>query len=122
SALAVLALPVLAPLFAVGSRAEVAIAGAAPCEGGLALPFVGRIDRLAVAADAVYLADYKTGARPPGANPPAYVAQLALYRAALAALYPDKPIRAFLIWLTGAEAIEIAAAELDASLANLAAS
>ena len=122
SALAVLALPALAPLFAASSRAEVAIAGAAPREGASALPFVGRIDRLAVAADAVYLADYKTGARPPGANPPAYVAQLALYRTALAELYPDKPIRAFLVWLTGAEAIEIAAGELDASLASLAAS
>ncbi|MGA2491767.1 MAG: double-strand break repair helicase AddA [Roseiarcus sp.] len=122
SALAVLALPALAPLFAAGSRAEVAIAGVAPREGAPALPFVGRIDRLAVAADAVYLADYKTGARPSGANPRAYVAQLALYRAALAALYPDRPIRAFLIWLTGAEAVEIAAAELDAALASLAAS
>jgi ATP-dependent helicase/nuclease subunit A len=122
AALAILALPALAPLFAAGSRAEVAIAGAAPRESGVALPFLGRIDRLAVADDAVYLADYKTGARPRGANPPAYVAQLALYRAALAALYPDKPIRAFLIWLSGAEAIEIAAAELDASLAHLAAS
>ena len=122
SALAVLALPVLAPLFAAGSRAEVAIVGAAPRMGAPALPFVGRIDRLAVAADAVYLADYKTGARPRGGNPHAYVAQLALYRTALAALYPDKAIRAFLIWLTGAEAIEIAAAELEESLASLAAS
>jgi ATP-dependent helicase/nuclease subunit A len=122
SALAVLALPALAPLFAAGSRAEVSIAGAAPRKGAQALPFVGRIDRLAVAADAVYLADYKTGARPRGANPPAYVAQLALYRMALAALYPAKPIRAFLIWLTDAEAVEIAVAELDAALANLAAS
>jgi ATP-dependent helicase/nuclease subunit A len=122
SALAILALPALAPLFAPGSRAEVAIAGAAPREGAPALPFVGRIDRLAVAADAIYLADYKTGARPSGANPGAYVAQLALYRAALAALYPDRPIRAFLIWLSGAQAVEIAAAELDASLASLAAS
>ena len=122
AALAVLALPALAPLFAAGSRAEVAIAGAAPREGGPALPFVGRVDRLAVAADAIYLADYKTGARPRGANPPAYVAQLALYRAALAALFPDRPVRAFLVWLTGAEAVEIAAAELDASLAHLSAS
>jgi ATP-dependent helicase/nuclease subunit A len=122
ASLAVLALPALAPLFAAGSRAEVAIAGAAPRDGGPALPFVGRIDRLAVAADAVYLADYKTSAKPPGPNPPAYVAQLAFYRVALAALYPDRPIRAFLIWLTGAEAIEIAAAELDAALASLAAS
>jgi ATP-dependent helicase/nuclease subunit A len=122
AALAVLALPALAPLFAAGSRAEVAIAGALPREGGSAIAFVGRIDRLAVAADVIYVADYKSGAKPPGANPPAYVTQLALYRAALTALYPDRPIRAFLIWLTGAEAIEIAAAELDAALANLAAS
>jgi ATP-dependent helicase/nuclease subunit A len=50
------------------------------------------------------------------------VAQLALYRAALAPLFPDRPIRAFLIWLTGVEAVEVAAAELDASLAHLAAS
>ena len=121
ASLAALALPELAPLFAPGSRAEVAIAGAAPREGGPGLPFVGRIDRLAVAADAVYLADYKTGARPDGANRPAHVAQLALYRAALAALYPDRPIRAFLIWLIGAEAVEVTAAELDAALANLAA-
>ena len=99
-----------------------AIAGAAPHAGALAPPFVGRIDRLAVAADAVYLADYKIGAKPPGANPPAYVAQLALYRSALAALYPDRPIRAFLIWLIDAEAIEIDAAELDAALASLVAS
>jgi ATP-dependent helicase/nuclease subunit A len=121
ASLAVLALPELAPLFAGNSRAEVAIAGAAPRQIGPALPFVGRIDRLAVAADAVYLADYKTGAKPPGANPPAYVAQLALYRAALAALYPDRPIRAFLVWLTGAEATEVVAAELDAAIAALAA-
>jgi ATP-dependent helicase/nuclease subunit A len=120
AALAVLALPALAPLFTPGSRAEVAIAGAAPRGSGPALPFVGRIDRVAVAADAVTLADYKSGARPPGANPRAYVAQLALYRAALAALYPDRPVRAFLVWLTGPEAVEIAAAELEAALASLA--
>ena len=121
-ALAVLTLPALAPLFAEGSRAEVAIAGAAPGESGAAVRFVGRVDRLAVAADAVYLADYKTGARPLGASPPAYVAQLALYRAALMPLFPDRPVRAFLVWLTGAEAIEIAAATLDESLAKLSAS
>jgi ATP-dependent helicase/nuclease subunit A len=121
ASLAVLELSALAPLFAAGSRAEVAIAGAAPRQDGAALPFVGRIDRLAVDSEAVYLADYKTGARPHGANPPAYVAQLALYRAALAALYPDRPVRAFLVWLTDAEAVEVAGAELDSALARLAA-
>ena len=122
AALAALALPALAPLFAETSRAEVSIVGAAPLANGAALPFVGRIDRLAVAADAVYVADFKSGARPPGGNPSAYVAQLALYRAALAPLYPDRPVRAFLVWLTGAQAVEVAPAELDAALAGLSAS
>ena len=115
-ALATLEQAELAPLLAAGSRAEVAIAGALPRPGRAALPVSGRIDRLAVAADAVYLADYKSGVRPQGANPPAYVAQLALYRAALAPLYPDRPIRAFLVWLAGAEAVEIPAGELDSAL------
>ncbi len=122
ASLAALALPALAPLFGETSRAEVAIAGAISRDGKTALPFSGRIDRLAIAPDAVYVADFKSGARPRGGNPPAYVAQLALYRAALEPLYPSRPVRAFLVWLTGAEAIEIAAAELDAALANLSAS
>ncbi|MBV8664340.1 MAG: hypothetical protein JO107_14705, partial [Hyphomicrobiales bacterium] len=55
------------------------------------------------------------------ANLRAYVAQLALYRAALAPLYPDRPVRAFLVWLGAPEAVEIAAAELDAALAEVSA-
>ena len=58
-ALATLARPELAPLFAPGSRAEVGIGGAILRPGGGALPISGRIDRLAVAADALYLADYQ---------------------------------------------------------------
>jgi ATP-dependent helicase/nuclease subunit A len=117
-ALATLARPELAPLFAPGSRAEVAIGGALARAGRPALPISGRIDRLAVAPEAVYLADYKNSARP-AANPPAYVTQLALYRAALRSLYPDRPIRARLIWLAGVETVEIEDAELDAALAAI---
>ena len=69
AALAVLALPALAPLFAAGSRAEVAIAGAAPREGAAALPFIGRIDRLAVAADAVYSRRLQDGRTAAGREP-----------------------------------------------------
>ena len=57
--------------------------------------------------------------RPAATNPPAYVAQLALYRAALAPLYPDRPVRAFLVWLGAAEAVEIPPAELDEALSKL---
>jgi ATP-dependent helicase/nuclease subunit A len=119
-ALATLALPELAPLFAEGSRAEVAVAGALPRPGRPALPFAGRIDRLAVAAEAVFVADFKSGGPVGGASPPAYVAQLALYRAALAPLYPDRPVRAFLVWLGASKVVEIAPAALDAALTNLA--
>jgi ATP-dependent helicase/nuclease subunit A len=121
SALAVLALPELAPLFAPGSRAEVAVAGALPRIHASPLAFFGRVDRLAVAGDAVYVADFKSGVPPSGAaSPRAYLAQLALYRAALEALYPDRPTRAFLVWLGAAAAVEIAPAALDAALAELA--
>ncbi len=118
-ALATLARPELAPLFAAGSRAEVAVAGALPRHGRPALPFAGRIDRIAVGADAVYVADFKSGAPFGATSPPAYVAQLALYRAALAPLYPDRPVRAFLVWLGAAEVVEIPPAELDEALSNL---
>jgi ATP-dependent helicase/nuclease subunit A len=107
-------------LFAEGSRAEVAVAGALPRPGRPALPFAGRIDRLAVAAEAVFVADFKSGGPVGGASPPAYVAQLALYRAALAPLYPDRPVRAFLVWLGASKVVEIAPAALDAALTNLA--
>ena len=115
-ALTTIALPALAPLFAPGSRAEVAVAGAIPREDFTALNFSGRIDRIAVAEDVVRIADFKSGTSSASANLAAYVAQLALYRAALAPLYPDRPVRAFLVWLGDAAAIEIAPSELDAAL------
>ena len=81
--LRILALPDLAPLFAPGSRAEVAITGALARPGRPDLAYSGRIDRLSVTGDAVLVADFKTGGDPGGA-PEAYAAQLALYRALLA--------------------------------------
>jgi ATP-dependent helicase/nuclease subunit A len=83
--------------------------------GGHALS--GRIDRVVVRDDAVYVLDYKTN-RPPPENlddvPAVYLRQLAAYRAALAPLYPDRPIRAALIWTFGPRLQEIPAALLDA--------
>ncbi len=51
--------------------------------------------------------------------PPAYVAQLALYRAVLQRLYPDRPIRAVLIWTDVPDVMELSAASLDAALARV---
>jgi ATP-dependent helicase/nuclease subunit A len=111
--------PRFAALFLPGSRAEVPIAGRLSYRGA-PVTVSGQLDRLAVTADSVLIADYKTN-RPPvrslAAVPKAYVAQLALYRAVLQELYPAKSIRAALIWTEVPELMEVPAAVLDAALA-----
>ena len=81
------------------------------------------MDRLVVTPEAVLIADYKTNQPPPrdlaalAADHPAYVAQLAVYRAILRRLYPDRPVHAVLVWTANLDAMEVPAAMLDASLA-----
>jgi ATP-dependent helicase/nuclease subunit A len=120
-ALAVLGHAALAPLFGPTSRAEAAIAGHVRL-GGEDRPVSGQIDRLAVRDDEILIADYKTTARPPKSDapaPPAYVAQLALYRALLMDVYPDRRVRAFLIWTSGPLVRELREDELDGALATI---
>ncbi len=55
----------------------------------------GKIDRLAVTEREVLIVDYKTNRPAPHgleAVPPAYVAQLALYRALLQPVYPGRTV------------------------------
>jgi ATP-dependent helicase/nuclease subunit A len=108
----------LVALFGANSRAEVAIAGVLPWPGRPPAPFAGRIDRIAIGDDGILIADFKSGA-PRGAAPESHLAQLALYRAALAPLYPGRPARAFLIWLDGPEIEEAAPDALEAAIARL---
>ena len=118
AALEVIDDPRLSALFGPGSRAEAAIAGTLARESGAPLAVSGQIDRLAVTGDEVLIADFKTGAPPGGGAAPApYVAQLALYRAVMATIHPGLPIRAFLIWTSGPEVVEIAPEALDHALA-----
>jgi ATP-dependent helicase/nuclease subunit A len=117
-ALGVLDDAALAPLFGPDSRAEAAIAGRVRLRGA-DQPVSGQIDRLAVRDGEVLLADYKTTARPPRDGeplPPAYVAQLALYRALLEEIYPSRRVRPFLIWTSGPIVRELTGAELEAAL------
>ena len=88
--LAVMNHPGCADLFGPLSRAEVAIAGRALLPNRQEIEISGRIDRLAVSAKEVLIADFKTGSPPSGATPAAYIAQLALYRAALRAAVPGQ--------------------------------
>ncbi len=103
--------PVFAPLFRPGSLGEVPIVARFP-KGDLS----GQIDRLAVLDDALLVLDYKTN-RPPPETPdeaaPAYVAQLAAYRAALRLMFPGRALRAALLWTDGPKLMEIPSNLLD---------
>jgi ATP-dependent helicase/nuclease subunit A len=120
--LAVLADPRFAPLFAAGSRAEVPIVGRLASAGGADILVSGQIDRLVVTREAVLIADYKTNRDPPAsvdAAPKAYVEQLALYRAVLRKIYPDRPVHAALVWTEIPDLMKIPAAMLDQAAARV---
>jgi ATP-dependent helicase/nuclease subunit A len=109
-----------AALFAPGSRAEVPIVGRIGDQ-----PVSGTVDRLVVAPDAIEIVDYKTNRQVPATleqtkvRHPGYVRQLALYRAVLMKLYPNRSVRCALLW-TGLPALQQIPAEvLDQALATL---
>ena len=96
SALAVLAEPAWADLFAPGALAEVPIAATV---GGQVV--VGTIDRLTIRPDRIRLVDFKTARRPPenlDAVPVSILRQMAAYAAALEATYPGRPVEAALLY------------------------
>jgi len=98
-ALAVLDDPTLAPVFGPGSRAEVPVVGMVNDE-----VVSGQVDRLWVADDRIMVLDFKTN-RPPPSDParvpPVYLRQMALYRAVLEQVYPDRPVTCALVWTLG---------------------
>ncbi len=109
TALGILASPDFAHLFGPGSRAEAPIAAQLHTPTGPAR-LSGRIDRLVVRDDDVLVIDYKTDASVPAAAadaPPGYTAQLDAYCRALAAIFPDKRLRAFILWTSGPALMEI---------------
>ena len=106
--------PAFAPLFAAGSRAEVSISGLVR---GHAV--AGQVDRLAVTATEVWIVDYKTNRPPPSRIAdvdPAYMFQMAVYRAALTAIYPRHAVRCVLLWTDGPFTMELPPAQLDEAL------
>ena len=113
--------PRFAELFTPGSRAEVPIVGKVR-KGGQTVLVSGRIDRLAVTPGSVLIADYKTNRPAPRTLddvPPSYIGQLALYRAVLQKLYPDKAVRAALIWTEVPDLMELSDRALDDALAQV---
>ncbi|WP_439814615.1 double-strand break repair helicase AddA [Zavarzinia sp. CC-PAN008] len=113
--LALLRDPQTADLFGPGSRAEV------PLCGRIDGRFVtGQVDRLRVAADGIQVIDFKTS-RPPPLDvvkvDPAYILQMALYRALLQAIHPGRPVRAGLIWTFGPRLMWLPDALMERALA-----
>jgi ATP-dependent helicase/nuclease subunit A len=111
--------PRFAPLFAPGSRAEVPIVGRLALPGRPPVLVSGQVDRLAITPQAVLMADYKTSDSAPIRPedvPPAYIAQLALYRGVLRHLFQERPIRAVLVWTHLPDLLELSGVDLDAAL------
>jgi ATP-dependent helicase/nuclease subunit A len=122
STLALIADARFAPVFAPGSRAEVSIVGRLERPGGRLALVSGQIDRLVVTESEVLIVDFKTNHAPPSRPdeaPRGYIRQLALYRAVLARLYPQRMVRTALLWTETSELMEISAPALEAELASI---
>jgi ATP-dependent helicase/nuclease subunit A len=116
-ALAVISDPRFAPLFGPASRAEQPIIG--EINGTLVR---GVVDRLAIDDKRVMILDFKTDRPTPESAenaPAAYVLQLALYRAVLRKIFPDRPVTCALLWTESPRLMELPEARLDAALATL---
>ena len=107
-----------AAAFAPGSRAEADIVAELP-ELGAAARVNGRIDRLAVTDKEVLAIDFKSNRPAPkhaSDVAPLYLAQMALYRAALEKIFPGRQVRCALIWTETPLLMPLSSALLDSAL------
>ena len=121
AALGVLDDPRFAEVWAPGSKAEAAVAGSAPeLPEGLAVS--GRVDRLLVTPERVWVVDFKTNRPSPdrieGADP-AYIAQMAIYAAVLRAVFPGRRVEAALVWTDGPKLMPVPDNVMDAALQRI---
>lgn len=103
--------PAFASAFGPGSRAEVAVAG--DIAGKIV---TGQIDRLLIADGKVQIVDYKTNRPPPmevSDTAPAYLAQMAAYRALMEKIYPGHQIECALLWTFDARLMTLPHSLLD---------
>ena len=116
--LAVMQAPDMAALFTREARAEAAIAGVLSMDDGSRLALAGQIDRYVETETELLLVDFKTGHRP-DVVPPAYMVQMAAYRALMQAAKPDKPVRCALVWTRTTHIEWLEGAQLDVYLADI---
>lgn len=109
------------PIFLSDSAAEFSIMGSLMIKDEERI-VSGRIDRLVVQDDRLLIVDYKTNYIAPSEISdisPSYIAQLAIYRAVLQPLYPNKKIEAGLLYTRTPKIIEVPASMLDAAMQEL---
>ena len=113
SALELFATAETAALLSAPARVEVPLVG--DVRG---TPVSGQIDRLIVEPNRVVIVDFKSGPRtsPVDPVPEAYIRQLALYRALLTPLFPDRPLQAAIVWTDAAAITWLDAQTLDSAL------
>ncbi len=103
--------PDFAEAFGPGSLAEAPVAGRI---GGQLL--VGQVDRLCVSDSRVLVIDFKTNRPPPGAAvdvSPAYLRQMAAYRALLRMAFPGRTVQCALLWTYSARLMPLEDGLLD---------
>jgi ATP-dependent helicase/nuclease subunit A len=119
--LAILDNPDHQPLFAAGSTSEVSIMGTVRlADKDFAVS--GRIDRMGVSANGVFILDYKTNRAPPktrDAIPFAHRAQLALYREVLSPIFPGKAVSCLLAYTEGPHLYSLNDDELGKALLEI---
>ncbi|MGB8819277.1 MAG: double-strand break repair helicase AddA, partial [Rhizobiaceae bacterium] len=116
--------PRFAALFSPGSKAEISVGGQVMI-GGETRMISGKIDRIAVTAGKVIIADYKTNRPAPhilADVPASHIAQLALYAEILKPLYPSHAVEAALIYTEGPHIIALGDHDLKRALDALTAS
>ena len=114
--------PELAALFGPESKAEIAISGSVMLGDGQKRDISAQIDRLAVTNAAVFIADYKTATRAPERLediPETYIAQLALYRALLVPVYPDRRVVCMIVYTAGPRVFTLSDAQLERALVKI---
>ncbi len=110
-----------AAVFAPGSMAEAPVVARIKTNTGQELTLNGQIDRLCITDNEILIIDYKTNRPPPASENsvnPQYIAQLAAYRLALLKIYPDRPVRAGLLWTHSGFLMEIDEKLLEAAFSD----
>ena len=118
---AVLNAPEFADIFAVGSRAEISLAGSAK---GLPphLYLNAQIDRISITDSKVFIVDYKSNRPPPQTQEGVadiYWGQMAAYRELAREIYPSREIVCALLWTDGPRLMVLDDERLDMALTQI---